>query len=210
MIHVVDVSGHQGEIDWLRVAAHRFADGSRIEAAAVKLTEGGDWLDPMGYSNIVGAYAAGLDVTAYHYLGRASSGAVQARWFLEHWRAAMVDIVPLIPILDVEHPKDPDPGPRALAFVEAVRGELGVAPMLYTYPAYAGRLHEPALEACPLWIADVRGRDKAEVPPPWGAPGQSWAWWQYTWKARIDGISTPVDMSHARELLRPSRVAQVG
>src|SRR3546814_10025509 len=59
--HGIDVSHHQGAIDWERVAA----DG--VEFAYLKATEGGGFSDPRFVSNARGAKAAGIKVGAYHY-----------------------------------------------------------------------------------------------------------------------------------------------
>src|SRR5687767_5289040 len=57
----VDVSNHQGAIDWEAVAA----DG--IDVAYLKATEGGDHVDRRFAASWDAARAAGLDVGAYHF-----------------------------------------------------------------------------------------------------------------------------------------------
>jgi lysozyme len=51
----IDVSNHQGSVDWSRVAA------DDIRFAYVKATEGGDFVDSRFAANWAGARAAGLD-----------------------------------------------------------------------------------------------------------------------------------------------------
>ena len=72
----VDVSNHQGEIDWTAVA------GDDIEFAYIKATEGGDSVDPWFERNWEGARSAGLDVGAYHYFTLCRSRSEQAENFL--------------------------------------------------------------------------------------------------------------------------------
>src|SRR3954453_12196349 len=57
----VDVSNHQGEIDWRPVAA------DDMSFAYIKATEGGDFIDDRFRPNWDGAAAAGLDRGAYHF-----------------------------------------------------------------------------------------------------------------------------------------------
>lgn len=57
----VDVSNHQGVIEWERVSA----DG--ISFAYIKATEGGDHVDAQFYANWRAAATAGLDRGAYHF-----------------------------------------------------------------------------------------------------------------------------------------------
>jgi len=57
----IDVSNHQGEIDWQRVA------DDEIDFAYIKSTEGGDFVDMYFERNWAQAKAAGLKVGAYHF-----------------------------------------------------------------------------------------------------------------------------------------------
>src|SRR3546814_10959451 len=59
--HGIDVSHHQGAIDWARVAA----DG--VEFAYLKATEGGGFSNPRFVSNASAAEAAGIGVGASHH-----------------------------------------------------------------------------------------------------------------------------------------------
>src|SRR5512133_181864 len=73
----VDVSHHQGPIDWPRVASE-----PHLAFAFIKATEGGDWTDPRFAANWRGARAAGLLVGAYHYFTFCRPPLDQARHFL--------------------------------------------------------------------------------------------------------------------------------
>lgn len=66
---VIDVSRHQGQIDWHRVAA------CGVSGAIIKATEGRTYQDPRALENLRGARAAGLDVGSYHYCHLAWQGA---------------------------------------------------------------------------------------------------------------------------------------
>lgn len=72
----VDVSSHQGEIDWNRVA------GDDIDFAYIKATEGGDFTDDRFVANWDGAGRAGVDRGAYHFFTLCTPGDVQAAHFL--------------------------------------------------------------------------------------------------------------------------------
>src|SRR3954463_8047491 len=61
-IHGIDVSRHQGEIDWNAVAS------SGVKFAWIKATEGGDHADVMFQANWQGAKAAGVARGAYHFV----------------------------------------------------------------------------------------------------------------------------------------------
>ena len=90
----IDVSHHQGEIDWPSIPKER------ISFAYIKATEGGDWKDKNFLSNWNGAKQAGLKVGAYHFFTLCRNGKTQARNF--------IDYVPnessmLAPVIDLEY-----------------------------------------------------------------------------------------------------------
>jgi lysozyme len=186
----VDVSHHQGEIDWPRVAASR-----RLRFAYVKATEGADWIDPRFEANWREARRAGLRVGAYHYFAFCSPGAEQARHFLEVVPPAP-DALP--PALDLELGGQCDraPAPDAIArevdaWLAEVERAVGRRPMLYVTPdAYDLFLRGKDATAL-LWLRDLR----AEPAP---GPGHAWTVWQFWPRGRVDGIAGPVDLDAAR------------
>src|SRR4030095_13913317 len=89
----VDVSAHQGEIDWPRVAA------DEIRFAYIKASEGGSWTDSRFRANWAAAGAAGPDPGAYHFFTLCGSGDEQARHFLA---VAPPDPRALRPAVDLE------------------------------------------------------------------------------------------------------------
>ena len=91
--HAIDVSTHQGEIDWQRVSA----DG--IGAAMIKATEGNDYTDPQFETNWAQAAEAGVQRGAYHFFTLCSPGAEQAENFLA---AAPPEDAALAPAIDLE------------------------------------------------------------------------------------------------------------
>ena len=70
----VDVSHHQGRIDWPKVA------GSGVRFAYVKATEGGDFIDESFGQNWEQAKAVG---GAYHFYRQCKGGREQAENFLQ-------------------------------------------------------------------------------------------------------------------------------
>lgn len=170
----IDVSHHQGEIDWLRVAR------DEIGFTYIKASEGGDHLDPRFEENWRGAGLAGLDRGAYHYFTLCRDGEVQARNFL---RAVPSDLGDLAPAVDLELAGNCSARPQVAAvmgeltrFLEVVEGETAREMVLYVgsdfeeiYPTDAlGRrrwclsfLRRPASMDCSVWqvmgFASVRG-----------------------------------------------------
>lgn len=194
LIHGIDVSDHQGEIDWGRV-------GRAGKAFAIlKATEGSTWTGETFAKNWRRARAEALKITAYHYFkANTSPPEAQAAHFLEVYRGVGGD-GDLPVAVDVEEigrgQSSADLVQRVLAFVEIVEADLGGMPLLYTYTNFAknhfaGSGAKP-LARLPLWLACYR--ERPEVPPPWSFLGRSWVIWQSTDKGVVDGIDGGCDL----------------
>jgi lysozyme len=186
----IDVSHHQGAIDWKKVAA------SGVTFAFIKASEGRDFTDRRFAENWRGATAAGIPVGAYHFFTFCSPGREQAAHFL---RTAPPVPGALPPVADVEFVGNC----KAYGSLERVRGELrsfldavaerwGAPPILYVTPesweqVAAGRFGEH-----PVWIRSVLGEP---APDAFGG----WLIWQFSETGRVPGVRGPVDLN----VLRP-------
>ena len=181
-IRGVDVSHHQGEIDWPLLAAQN------IRFVYMKATEGGDFQDPRFVRNWVEARKAGLAVGAYHFFRSEKTGAEQAQNFI---RTVPVEPDALPPVLDVECPVVP-PGKerdairaRIAECLERLATHYGKTPVLYTtYEAYEAYI----LGDCtgyPLWIRSVFTK------PDEAALERDWLLWQFSSRMRLRGYSGP-------------------
>lgn len=178
----IDVSHHQGKIDWQRVAA------DDVAFAVIKATEGGDHVDDAFATNLREARAAGLAVGAYHFFTFCRPGADQAKNF--------ISIVPhdqplLPPVVDVEFggncPQRPSPeqlNAELQAFLGPVEAAFGKPAIVYltddAADAYAGHI-----AVRPRWLRSLAL---------W--PGHDdWIYWQYHNRGRVDGINGDVDLN---------------
>ena len=177
----VDVSHHQGAIDWPALAAQD------IDFAYVKATEGSGATDEAFEANWAGARAAGLRVGAYHFFSYDSPGEAQAARFIE---AVPLEDGALPPAIDVElygeYDRAPRPPaevePQIEAMVEALRARYGVRPVLYaTQKAYdyylSGRFQD-----CDIWIRSVFSAPRLP-------DKRAWTLWQYSARGRLEGYS---------------------
>lgn len=178
----IDVSHHQGQIDWRRVAA------DDVAFAVIKATEGGDHVDDAFARNLEGARAAGLAVGAYHFFTFCRPGADQAKNF--------ISVVPhdqplLPPVVDIEFggncPQRPTPeqlSAELAAFLAPVEATFGKPAIVYltdeAEQAYAGRI-----AARPLWLRSLLLQPDRD----------DWVYWQYHNKGRVDGINGDVDLN---------------
>jgi lysozyme len=193
----IDVSAHQGEVDWAAVAA------DDIDFAYLKATEGDDFTDLRFGDNWIGVNRAGLQRGAYHFYSLCSSGAAQARHFLSV-AAPDPDVLP--PAVDLELAGNC----RSRPSPDALRHELGV--FLTTVEAawdrqvlmYLGHDFEATYRVREyvdrsLWQPNFLRRPASD----------DWLLWQVGGFSRVAGVPGRVDLDVGRLCpLRPEATCQ--
>ncbi|PYP84701.1 MAG: glycoside hydrolase [Blastocatellia bacterium AA13] len=170
---VIDVSHHNGEVDFQQAAA------AGIVGVIHKATEGLTFEDPMYLSNRQKALDAGLLWGAYHF-GTSDDGAAQADYFLQFVSPGPDTLL----VLDYEPNSDSTMSlDQARAFVEEINAKIGRYPGLYSgslIKETLGDNKDETLARCFLWLAEYSST--AIAPPNW----PTWTLWQYT-----DGTDGP-------------------
>jgi lysozyme len=184
----IDVSHHQGPIDWVRVRA------SGQIFAFIKATEGADFRDTRFSQNWQDARARGLVTGAYHYFTFCSPGAAQADNFLAVAPLVAAHDESALPLaVDVEFTgncvgwESVDEIRRELrAFVQRVQARVGKPPLLYTTEEVRLELIPIELHAHPYWLRSL-----------WGEPGGAaeLQFWQYSDTGSVPGIAGDVDLN---------------
>jgi lysozyme len=179
----IDVSHHQGAIDWRAVAA------DDVAFAYLKASEGGDHRDRRFERNRREARAAGLAVGAYHFFTWCKPGAEQARNFIA---AAPPEADALPPALDLEFGgncgRSPDGAElrRELdAYLALVEAAYGRPVLLYVTPEFFAA-HRQDLPARALWRRSIGRALDASA---------RWTLWQYHNRGRVRGIDGPADLN---------------
>lgn len=181
----VDVSNHQGSIDWQRVRA----DG--VGAAMIKSTEGRGWVDPTFARNWAESRRAGVPAGAYHFFTLCAPGAEQAANFL---RTAPPDPAALAPAVDLEligtctdRPPQAQVDAELTAFVSAVEAAWGRPLVVYARHSFTSVYQVAPVAGRPEWRTSFFLR-----------PGGNWRIWQVQFWARVEGISGGVDLDVLR------------
>ncbi len=200
MIYGIDVSHHQGFIDWLKVKK----SGARF--AFIKASEGEGYADPMFDENIHGAVEAGVLPGSYHFFLPRYDPLAQARHYARVLQENAVDAPSLPPCIDLETPGLGKSGlNQALRiFIEEIFNLTGRKCILYVSPGFWNSyLPVPVLSGYKLTQSEV---DWAVEYPLWLAhyttgwpyqiyPWVGWRFWQYTSAGKIAGVSTKVDLN---------------
>ena len=184
-MHGIDVSHHQGAVDWQAVRA------SGVEFAFLKASEGADLRDPEFARSWVGAGRAGIARGAYHFFTFCAPGASQAANFASALGGSAGE---LPPVADVEFSGNCQQWQSLAAirkelelFLAQVEGSVGRRPILYVTADARSRLLEGRFLEYPLWPRSV-------VFEPCAARFPHWLFWQFADNGRVPGISTLVDL----------------
>lgn len=185
-IHGIDVSHHQGAIDWNAVKATQ-SDDYPIRFVFMKATEGGDHKDRRFDENFRRAAEVGLIRGAYHFYNPNTDPIRQADYFISQVELQSGD---LAPVLDIERkPKD-----KALLqadllkFLHRLEQHYGIKPIIYTSYKYKTRyLDAPEFDSYPLWIAHYYVDALSYEGP--------WILWQHTDYGTVPGIEENVDLN---------------
>lgn len=194
----IDVSAHQGEVDWERVAAAG-VDFVMLRVGYRGYTLGSIYQDAYFTYNITGALDAGLDVGIYFFSQAVSEAEAmeEARQTLA-WIAGYDITYPVV--FDWERISGPSSRTRsttgetvtacARAFCEVVQA-AGYTPMVYGNPSDVrdGDLLLEQLTDYPFWLAHYTDGWTPTTFP------YHYQMWQYTSDGTVDGIAGRVDLN---------------
>jgi GH25 family lysozyme M1 (1,4-beta-N-acetylmuramidase) len=188
----VDVSHHNGSIDWQRVR------NAGIRFAAIKATEGRSFVDGMAMTNLEECRAADIVPAMYHFYHHDVDPEAQAAHFIHNIGPHEPGDLP--PAIDVEAPGDgagtvtypaSEVVRRLTVCARAIQSAIGRAPLIYTYPSAWAELTNDSRSFAntnPLWIASY-GVESPRLPGGW----TDYLLWQYTDRGTVPGIDRIVD-----------------
>ena len=184
----LDVSSHQGNVDWAAVA------GNGGKFAYSKATEGISYTNPFFAQQYNGSFAAGLTHGAYHFaLPDVSDGPTQANYFVDHGGGWSRDGRTLPPALDIEYNPYGDTCYKLTAdqmvawirsFTDQVAKRTGRVPAIYTSYTWWTKCtgNNGSFWGNPLWIRRY-GTDVGTLPAGW----KTQAIWQFADKGVFPG-----------------------
>jgi lysozyme len=186
----IDVSHHQGDVDWDKVAATQ-----EVQFVYLKASEGGDFKDRKFASNWQKLKTLGIPRGAYHFFTFCRPGLDQAQNFLQ---SVTFDSGVMPAAIDLEFGGNckatPTPGQMAAevtSFVLELQKTDPRTPVLYVTEEFRKAYltsHEKLYPKHVLWARNL-------LTQPLGKPCEDWAFWQHANNGRVDGIQTPVDLN---------------
>lgn len=181
----IDVSHHQGHIDWNAVATD-----TMLQFVYVKATEGSTHIDSLYQANVRGARRVGLMVGSYHFLTSHSQIVDQ---FLNFSEQVSMDEQELLPMVDVEWQGVSGWTAAQLQdslalFCWLVKDAYGVAPVIYADARFFRERLAPRFNDYPLFIAHYHHQQ-----PVVGGAARH-VLWQRSEHGRVAGIEKDVDL----------------
>jgi len=188
-IHGIDISHHQGRIDWGELKDNGSINKCPIRFVMIKATEGATQTDENFRDNFYQAKENGFTRGAYHFYSVHTPAEQQAWHFISTVKLENGD---LPPVLDVEHkPKlqtDEQFKASVLQWLQMVEKHYQVKPIIYTYFKFKMRyLNDAVFDDYPYWIAHYYV-DSLEYKG-------KWKFWQHTDAGRLPGIKGNVDFN---------------
>jgi len=188
-VHGIDVSKHQGQIDWKRVSRMEKND-IRISFAFIKATEGITRQDNQFDRNWEQSAKNGLMRGAYHFYYPSRDAGKQADNFIKMVKLGSGD---LPPVVDIEYSNGKSKKKICddlKVFLNRLEKKYGVKPVIYTNIHFYSTNLEGSFDSYPLWIAGYFEHDRFhnEFKTPWH-------FWQHSENGRVDGIRGSVDFN---------------
>ena len=184
-IRGIDVSNHQGQINWEDV------QGSNFKFVFIKTTEGGDFKDKSFQVNWKQAGKIGLYRGAYHFFTFRKSGNEQANNFIE---SVPDEANTLPPVVDLEFTGNsrvrlskPELLQELRIYLSILEQHYNKRPIFYVTYNFYNQYLLGELTGYKIWIRDIFKSPKIEA--------REWRLWQYSNRGRVRGINTYVDLN---------------
>lgn len=188
-VYGIDVSEHQGAIDWEKVAK----DGVQFAFVRVAYrgqTNGQLYEDARYEENIEGALSAGIPVGVYVYSQAATTDEAveEAKFLIRRVRRYNISYPVVFDMEDSKRISDLTPRERTeitTAFCQVV-AQNGFTPMIYgNYSWLTNRIQRKYLTDYDFWLAHYTTQTMYPY---------SFVFWQYSDRGMVDGIARTVDL----------------
>ena len=184
-IYGIDVSHHQGKINWGKV---KNWENKKLDFVYIKATEGGDYVDKTYKTNFREARGSGLLVGSYHYFRTTSSVEDQFENFINTVDKCKQDLIPLIDVEEKKNGSDKEFHENLQRFLNLVENYFGNKPMIYAVNSFYNKNLSRKYKKYHFLI----GRHGEN--PPNMRDKTNWTLWQFSETGRVDGIPKDVDI----------------
>lgn len=181
----IDVSHHQGEIDWNEVFITQQLD-SIIDFVYFKVSEGVDHCDTKWQFNRKELQKFNKSAGAYHFYLPKKNPELQAAHFLKHYSYKKGDLPPAIDI-ELEGVSDELLRKNVLVWMKIVQQKTGIRPIIYTSLHFFETKFAKYFPNERFWIASY-----SRMPP---LDDKRITIWQYSESGKIKGFEEYIDLN---------------
>ncbi|MGR3809702.1 glycoside hydrolase family 25 protein [Jiulongibacter sp. NS-SX5] len=187
--HGVDISHHNGDINWDKVIAHSNHHSS-VKFCFIKATEGTDLIDKRFSKNWEELHSRKIRKGAYHFYSPQADPRLQALNYILNVKLTKGDFVPVLDweVLGRGRARR-DIVKNVTEWLEIIEKHYGVKPIIYTNRYIYQTYIKEHFEDYPLWISQYF------VPEPVGFDMSQVYFWQYSTLGNIEGIESNVDFN---------------
>jgi lysozyme len=185
-IHGIDVSYYQGKIDWQMVKSME-EDSVHITFAFIKATEGIVQVDPYFQRNWREGAKVGIICGAYHYFRPKMNGKWQARFFMQNVKPEKGDLPMVVDVEELDGASPEKMRTELSAFLKFVATKSKAKPIIYSGLSFYEDYLKGYYDDYTYWLAHYY-KPQLDV-----TNTAKWRFWQHSDKARVNGISAPVD-----------------
>lgn len=182
----IDISHHQGEIDWNRLLKNENFD-TIIKFVYCKATEGADHVDTKWEENRNTLNNRGIPNGAYHFFQPSVDPKIQAKHFLNHWKKREVDLPPVLDV-EVEGKTDIDLIKNMKIWLNEIEQKTGMRPIIYSSLNFFETKFKNEFKNYLFWIAAYSQR-------PACLTDNRVIHWQYSENGELPGIEELVDFN---------------
>jgi lysozyme len=188
-VHGIDVSKHQGNIDWKRVSRMK-DNGINISFTFIKATEGITRQDNKFETNWKQSAQNGLLRGAYHFYYPSRDAVQQADNFIQVVKLSKGD---LPPVVDIEYSNGKSAKQICAdlkVYIDRIEKHYEVKPIIYTNTNFYNTYLIGNFDDYPLWIAGYFDHDRF-----YNEFNTPWILWQHSEQGKVDGIRGKVDFN---------------
>jgi lysozyme len=182
----IDVSHHQGKIDWPLIFDELRYD-TIIKFVYCKATESTDHFDTRWQENRTTLNNMGIRNGAYHFFDPKSPPRPQVEHFLNHYKHRDIDLPPMLDV-ETEGFSDSDLIAKMKIWLTEVERITGLRPIIYTSYHFFETKFKNDFEKYNFWIASYSRR-------PNSLEDKRVIHWQYSETGKIPGCSELVDLN---------------
>jgi len=181
----IDVSHHQGDINWNKVK--KWKDKS-IQFVYIKATEGATFIDKTYEKNFKGAKEQKILTGSYHYFRTTSSVKDQFKNFIQTISKEDQDLIPMIDVEEKKNWNNKEFHKNFKEFLGLIENHFGQKPMIYTVNSFyninlSGKYNDYHFLIARYGKNSPNMRDKS-----------NWTIWQFSETGKVDGIPKLVDI----------------